>query len=190
MSAASFVGIELLISEIIPSYGGGVAVFQILVVSMFFMPQVSTLRLPLMYDKDLRQIGYSNGIAVVAAAALFGGVLLGAEERTLRLVAIVMVLAHLVYFAYLMAVVGRRSWGAAKAVENLLTVLAAAAWTAWVLDRFGTAGRDFDGVFDHLAWSAAALAQMLGMLAPVILFGAWRSGLLRLLRGRPPGFAQ
>ncbi len=178
LACAGFVGVGFLVREFIPAYADGVNPFEILLITMFFMPQVAVIRFPLLYDKDLRQIGISNAVAVVSTGAFFllAGLIVG--DLTLRLVAQIMVLGYVTYFAYLMIVVGRRLWGLQRTVVNLGMVLAAAIWTTAAFEWLSRGDVSFDSVADDFLWSVLTLAKLLLLLLPVFLLGVWRAGLL------------
>lgn len=179
LACLAFVGVGFLVREVIPAYESGMDIFQVLLITMFFMPQMATIRFPLMYDRDLRQIGVSNAVAVGSIVALFLSAVLIAGEVTLLLVAQMMVLGHMAYFVYLIVVVGRKLWGVKRTAMTLGMVLVAAIWTATILAWLSPDETSFNSIAGDLVWSLVTMTKLVFLILPLLLLGLWRAGLLR-----------
>lgn len=162
---------SFLIARFIPQYFPGVAVAQILLISLFFVPQTTLVRNFWILDKRLISLAISNVIGLLAG---LGALALAGWTFGLSLVTVAwaMVGGLIVYYGYIIFSAGRETWGLGPACRVGLASLGAAAYTAVLLHFLAV---DFLNLAFLEALQAVSLRIMaaLLLLTPLFLLAAW-----------------
>ncbi len=168
----AFVAGSFLIEQFIPRYAEAIPVLQILLLTIFFVPQTSLVRNFWILDKRLVSLGAVN---LAGLAGLVAAIFLAVQVNGLNLtsVAWAAVAGNLIYYLGLMFSVGREVWGKVKAISLCATVLFSACYTGLVMSQVQVKSLP-EGFFSAFGGACMMMAKGLLLLSPLFLLGAWR----------------
>lgn len=164
------VGLRLLTSCLLPRYEAVVPLAQVLLLELYFVPQVSLMRNYWIMDKKLGMIAASGSIWLLSRVALLYWLI---EVRGLGLsgAAWACLVSAALYHFFLLVTVGRSLWGGIGAVKLGLLVVFSVACTGVVVRQFSAPATP-----DWMPAIILAARQMTGMtalLSPMLLWGLW-----------------
>lgn len=174
--------VPYLINRVIPAYSEAISTLIILTVGNFFLSQNNQLYSIWHMENRLLPYGISNlfGVVVLFMSLAFCWYFL--NLKTLEGVAMATLFSYMVYFLYMIIVVGRDLWPIATTGKITAGVFIAAGWTMFIL-IFG--GRM---VQENLHWQNdlyAMITWMLissAMILPLAGFGLWAGQGWKLLK--------
>jgi O-antigen/teichoic acid export membrane protein len=159
-----------LVARLLPAYADSVRLLPIMLLTMYFVPQTTVVRNMWILDRRIGPLAISNivGLAAGAASIAIGIVAWGYD---LRVIAAGYFCGHVVYYSWIMATVGRETFGERGATEVVAHALLSCAYVAVVLLVLdGSAS----GLMQATLRGLAAVAALL----PLLAYGLWRSQLV------------
>jgi len=178
---------SLLVRHFLKSYAASVPVMRWLLLAVYFTPQTTIVRNFWILDKRLLSLGLSNlfGLATMALSILTCS---AAQGRSLPSVACGAVIGFGLYYVFVMFTVGREVWGwrhagylvaHASAVVLILGLITTGS-------AEGVAAGSWLRVLGELVFS---VGRNLGLVSPLLIYGAWKLRLFLKTRSWQPAQA-
>jgi len=160
-----------LIVRFIPAYRDATRLVPFLLLTMYFVPQTTVIRNLWILDRRLAPLATSN---VIGLAACGGGIGAAVLLRGMELPAIAMgyLAGHVIYYSWIMATVGRETFGVKGVADVAGHAFASSAYVAAALSL--TWAADPAEVGTYLLSGGIALLVLL----PLLGYGLWRSELV------------
>jgi O-antigen/teichoic acid export membrane protein len=159
-----------LVAWMIPEYLDAVRLLPLMLLTMYFLPQTTVVRNMWILDRRLVPLAVSNVVGLAAGVVSIGlGVM--AFGFDLRVVAAGYFTGHFVYYAWIMATVGRETFGSRGAAEAAAHAVLSCAYVAAVLVLLDHATTGFLHTVGYGLAGAAALV-------PLLVYGLRRSHLI------------
>jgi O-antigen/teichoic acid export membrane protein len=162
----------LVIARFIPAYAESVRLLPFMLLTMYFVPQTTVVRNLWILDRRIWPLAVSNIVGLAAGVVCIGtGIAVWGFQ--LRVVAVGYLFAHVVYYGWIMATVGRQTFGERGALEVVTHAVGSCVYVAAVI------------AFLQANTPATPGAQLLrammsvAALLPLVAYGLWRSQLVQ-----------
>ena len=166
----------------LPKYQDASEVIIYLLLANFFIVINSGLTIPWFTKKKLISRGKSNlfGLLVMIFSLSFFWFVL--EIQKLSSIAISVTLTYLLYFIYMLIMVGKELWSTKEIIKILLIILIGAIWTSLVVVIGNSYSIDGLNIYNDIARSIIICVISLIGISPVFIFGLFLSNYKQFMK--------
>lgn len=174
--------IPLVIRQLLPKYQDSIESIIYLLLANFFIVINSGLTIPWFTKKKLISRGKSNLfglLTMIFFISIFWFIL---DIQNLKAVAISITLSYLLYFIYMLVMVGKELWPTKEIIKILLIILISAIWTSLVVIISNTFSIGGLNIFDDIVRSTTICLISLILISPIFIFGLFSSNYRQLIK--------
>lgn len=174
--------IPLVIRQLLPKYQDASEAIIYLLLANFFIVINSGLTIPWFTKKKLISRGKSNlfGLLVMIFSLSFFWFVL--EIQKLSSIAISVTLTYLLYFIYMLIMVGKELWPTKEIIKILLIILIGAIWTSLVVVIGNSYSIDGLNIYNDIARSIIICLISLIGISPIFIFGLFLSNYKQFMK--------